>query len=151
MVAGFFDSCKRSKNYQEQVLEFNSSLNESDTLKMLELCDQCMDYLKAKDFNSALGMLHEYDAKSQSVSPISEETANVYRHRFNIFPVLDYTRVSYTFMLEGLNDVKYEVIFAEEENPEENGLPKTYFMFNPVKVGGQWYLCVKQSDQSFSS
>lgn len=151
MVAGMFNACnKGSKNFHEQVLEFNSSLSESDTTQMLDLCDRCMEYLKSNQVESALGMLYEYDDEDQSVAPLSEETLNSFRHRFSVFPVIDYNRISYTFLLEGLNDVKYEIIFAEEEHPEINGVPKTYFMFNPVKVDGQWYLCVKRSDQGFS-
>ena len=43
---------------------------------------------------------------------------------------------------------KANIIFADEEHPEVNGVPKTSFMFNPVKVDGQWYLTVKRADQN---
>jgi hypothetical protein len=45
-------------------------------------------------------------------------------------------------MLEGCNDVKYEVTFATAE--QTGGQPATImFMFNPVKIDGEWKLCVK--------
>jgi hypothetical protein len=64
--------------------------------------------------------------------------------------VLDYKCVETTFMEEGLNNVKYEFVFALEDNPQENGLPRTALMFNPVKVGGVWHLTIKRPDQRLS-
>ena len=49
-----------------------------------------------------------------------------------------------SFTESGLNDAKYEVQFG----PDEAGAPKTAYMFNPVKVDGQWYLCVKGANQA---
>jgi hypothetical protein len=62
---------------------------------------------------------------------------------------LRYERDYYSVMLEGLNDVRYKIWFAEEDNTAENGEPVTKMMFNPVKFDGQWYLCVKGHDQGF--
>lgn len=143
-----FDACKE-KNVvpPAPVNEFQAGLNEQDTLTMLKICDDCMELLKSGDVETVVSQLHEYDDSTQTVTPISDDAANSFRRRLKIFPVKDFHRVSYKFFEEGLNDVKYEVIFAEEEHPEQNGVPKTFFMFNPVKVNGQWYLCVKQGDQ----
>ena len=68
---------------------------------------------------------------------------------FRIFPVVDYELVYYSFQLEGINDVKYKIIFAQEENVAENGEAATALMFNPVKVDGSWYLTVKKAGQKF--
>jgi hypothetical protein len=101
-----------------------------------------------KDIEGALAMLKEYDDSTKTVSDLSAETRQRYTRLFTLFPVLKYSLSNYTFMMEGLNDVKYEVIFAEESNPEVNGEPKTFFMFNPVRVDDQWYVTVKRGDQS---
>lgn len=141
-------SCnQKSKSQFEQKEEFRESLNKQDTVQMLKLADDCMELLMHKNINGALDMLNEYDDSTNSVTTLSEQTRANYLRIFNMFPVLKYQRVSYSFMLEGLNDVKYDVIFAEEEHPEINGVPKTSFMFNPVKIDGQWYLTVKRADQ----
>ena len=129
------------------VNELQSELNNEDTLTMLKICDSSMELLKGGDIESVISQLYEYDDSTKSVTPISDESARRFRRRLQVFPVHDYKRVSYKFFEQWLNDVKYEVIFAEEKHPEVNGVPKTFFMFNPVKVDGQWYLCVKQADQ----
>ena len=127
--------------------EFRNSLTEADTLQMLSLSDSCMMLLQNKDLEGAMSMLYEYDDSTRQVLPLSEDTRRRYQRLFSMFPVLSYQRMTYTFVLEGLNDVGYDVIFAEEEHPEENGVPKTSFMFNPVRVEGTWYLTVKRGDQ----
>lgn len=106
--------------------------------------------LQQKNIDGALSMLCEYDDSTGQVSPLSDATRARYQRLFTMFPVLSFQRSKYSFMLEGLNDVKYEVVFAEEEHPEINGVPKTSFMFNPVRVDGTWYLTVKRADQEFS-
>jgi hypothetical protein len=145
----FICSCKDKKVVipAPQVNEFQIGLNNQDTLEMLQLCDNCMEQLKAGDIDGVVSNLYEYDDSMKSVSLIGDEAEFRFRRQLQVFPVLDYKRVSYKFFDEGLNDVKYEIVFAEEKNPEVNGVPKTFFMFNPVKVDGKWYLCVKQRDQ----
>lgn len=129
---------------------FQASLNEEDTLQMLRLTDECMEFLKNKNIDGALAMLYEYDDSTHQVSPLSDETRIRYERLFSMFPVLSYQRQFFKFMSEGLNDVKYEVIFAEESHPEKNGVPKTSFMFNPVKVDSVWYITVKRPDQEIT-
>ena len=129
------------------VNEFTTNLSDKDTLDMLKICDDCMELLKAGEIDAVVSNLYDYDDSLKTVTPISEDAARRFRRQIMIFPVHDYRRVSYKFFSEGLNDVKYEVIFAEQDKPEVNGEFKTYFMFNPVKVDGKWHLCVKQSDQ----
>ena len=63
----------------------------------------------------------------------------------------NFERVSYSFQLEGCNDVKYKVKFAESDNVEETGEFKTMYMFNPVKIDGTWYLTVKRPGQDFDT
>lgn len=145
-------SCgNKQKTQQQESQEFREALTEADTAMMLQKCNECMDLLQKKDIEGALAMLKEYDDSTKTVSDLSAETRQRYTHLFTLFPVVKYTLTNYTFMLEGLNDVKYEVIFAEESNPEVNGEPKTSFMFNPVRVDDQWYVTVKRGDQAIHS
>ncbi len=109
---------------------------------MLSLCDSCMELLKNNEMGRALDMLCEYDDSTKEINPLSDQGRQIYSKKFSFFPVLDYGRSYYSFQLEGLNDVKYEVTFRE--GPD--GRQKTAYMFNPVRVEGKWYLCVKNAD-----
>lgn len=129
---------------------FINSLSNEDSVQMMKLCDDCMNLLKQREIESAVNMLCEYDDSTKSVLPLSDEARVRYMRLFTLFPVLDYNCTEITFMDEGLNNVKYEFVFALEENPAENGVPKTALMFNPVKVDGVWYLTVKRPDQKIS-
>lgn len=116
---------------------------------MLKLSNDCMELLKAKKIDNALSMLYEYNDSTKEVTPLSEKSRKRYERMFHIFPVLDYKMEYYSFQLEGVNDVKYRIIFGQEDQPDVNGEAATALMFNPVKVDGNWYLTVKTADQSF--
>ena len=123
LVAGIMGmaSCNSKKESREQkVEEFRSELTKEDTVAMLHICDQAMKDLKAK-----------------------------YRRLFTMFPVLEYERKYYSFQLEGCNDVKYEVVFATAEQAGTEEPAKTAYMFNPVRINGEWKLCVKTADDEF--
>lgn len=141
-------SC-RNKTTQEKTEDFTSSLTSADTTQMLKLGNDCMELLKAKKIDNALSMLYEYNDSTKEVTPLTPQARKRYERMFRIFPVVDYELVYYSFQLEGINDVKYKIIFAQEENVAENGEAATALMFNPVKVDGSWYLTVKKAGQKF--
>lgn len=145
-----FASCKE-KSRVDKMEEFRSELNQQDTLTMLKLCDDCMNSLKAGKIDQVIASLYEYNDTTEEVTPLTPATEKSYRKKFKIFPVLDFERVSYSFQLEGCNDVKYKVKFAESDNVEETGEFKTMYMFNPVKIDGTWYLTVKRPGQDFDT
>lgn len=134
--------CKEKTRVQK-VKDFRNELTKEDTVQMLKLSDQCMELLKAQKTNEALSMLYEYDSEKSEILPLSNETKKRLERQFKIFPVLEYERDYFSFLLEGVNDVRYRIKFAEEENPEKNGECITRFMLNPVKVDGSWYITVK--------
>ncbi len=140
-----FFSCGKKQPRDERA-EFRSSLTKEDTTQMLALCDRCMETLKAGRTDEALAMLHLYDDSTRTVLPLSEQKQRELRRTFKLFPVVNYSLVYYTFTTQGLNDVKYSVEFFEKPagDPTPNSIG---FMFNPVKVDGQWYLTVKEADQ----
>ena len=114
---------------------------------MLKLCDDAMKELKAKNIDKVLASLYEYTDSTEDLKPLSEELKKKYRNQFQIFPVMEYERKYYSFQLEGCNDVKYEVTFATAEQTGTGQPAKTAFMFNPVKINGEWKLCVKTADE----
>ena len=146
LVAGIMGmvSCNSKKESREQkVEEFRSELTKEDTVAMLHICDQAMKDLKAKKIDKVLASLYEYTDSTQEIKPLTDKTKKEYRNKFKLFPVLSYSRLYYSFQLEGCNDVKYEVTWATKEQAGTSEAPKTSFMFNPVKIDGTWKLCVK--------
>ena len=142
IVLVLFAACKGETKTSSQI--YQEGLTAQDSTIMLQKCDSCMQLLSEGKIDKALAMLVEYDDSLQQVSPLSEETRASYMRKFTLFPVLKYNLVYISFTESGLNDAKYEVQFG----PDEAGAPKTAYMFNPVKVDGQWYLCVKGANQA---
>ena len=137
---------KNKKSREEQIEDFRSMLTASDTTQMLQICDNAMELLKGKKIDEVIASLYEYNDSTEELKPISEELKKRMKNQFRMFPVLDYERKYYSFMLEGCNDVKYEITFATAE--QAGGKPATtMFMFNPVKVDDEWKLCVKTQDK----
>ena len=138
-------SCKsnKEKTTAEEIYEFRSQLTQEDSLTMIKLCDEAMELLKNKKFEQVLASLYEYDDSTKEVKPLSELTKKKYLKTFELFPVLEYRRKYFSFMLEGCNDVKYEVVFATADQAGTPEPPKTAYMWNPVKIDGTWKLCVK--------
>ena len=138
--------CNSKKSREEQIEDFRSMLTASDTTQMLQVCDNAMELLKGKKIDEVIASLYEYNDSTEELKPISEELKKRMKNQFRMFPVLDYERKYYSFMLEGCNDVKYEITFATAE--QAGGKPATtMFMFNPVKVDDEWKLCVKTQDK----
>lgn len=145
-----FSSCsEKKKSYTQQEMEYRDGLTKEDTTQMLKLADGCMELLKNKNIDGAIAMINEYNDSTNEILPLSDKTKQSLQKRYKMFPVLSYEREYYSFMLEGANDVRYNVKFAEESDPERNGNPITKFMFNPVKKDGIWYLCVKSEHDDF--
>jgi hypothetical protein len=137
---------KNKKSREEQIEEFRSMLTASDTTQMLQVCDNAMELLKGKKIDEVIASLHEYNDSTEELTPLSEEMKQRMKVQFQRFPVLAYEREYFSFMLEGLNDVKYRITFRTAE--QNGGEPATtMFMFNPVKVGDEWKLCVKTMDK----
>ena len=137
-------ACKsKPKTREEQIKEFRSELTSQDTAAMLRICDDAMEQLKAKKIDQVIANLYEYDDSTKAISKLSEKMDKRLRRQFKMFPVLDYKRQYFSFMLEGCNDVKYAITFATAEQAGTKEAPVTMFMFNPVRVDGEWKLCVK--------
>lgn len=144
-----FASCgnkqKKEQTREDMIEEFRAELTLEDTTQMLTLCDNLMEQLKAKNYSEVLGSLYLYDDSTHEVSALSENIQKRYERKFKMFPVLDYKRQYYSFMLEGCNDVKYEVTFATAEQTGDKPAT-TMFMFNPVKIDGEWKVCLKNPE-----
>ena len=125
--------------------DFTNSLSSSDTTRVLALGTELLDSLKAGNVQWAVETLCEMDSTG-NVGPLSEQKREMLMRRFERFPVKDYELDYYVFSLSSLNDLKYRTYFVE---PDENGNggASMALMFNPVKDGNDWYLCLKESNQ----
>lgn len=154
IVSVVFTSCKKGNgtvSREDQIEQFRSELTEKDTTEMLSICDQAMDLLKQRKIDDVIASLYEYNDSTKELKPLSASLSKRYQRQFTLFPVLDYERQYYSFMLEGCNDVKYLVTFATTEQTGTGQPATTMYMFNPVKVDGEWKLCVKTSSDGFDT
>ena len=142
-------ACGRKETVSEAE-QFRSELTREDTTQMLALCGQCMETLKQGKIDEALSQMRLYNDSTRTVSPLSAEKQAELRRTFRLFPVIDYKLDYYSFDVEGRNDVKYSIEFFKKENPDDPTPNTIGFMFNPVKVDGQWYVTVKEADQDFN-
>lgn len=150
----FLFSCKGRNNTdsrESRVEQFRSGLTVKDTTEMLTLCDNAMEMLKQKKIDDVIASLFEYNDSTRELKPLSEKLIKRYTKQFTMFPVLDYERQYFSFMLEGCNDVKYQVTFATAEQTGTDNPATTMYMFNPVKINGEWKLCVKSASDEIDT
>lgn len=126
-----------------EIDEFRNSLSSSDTTRVMQLCNECMTLLKDQKIDEALGML--YVTTNGDVQRLPAELLASQKSKFTMMPVLNYELESMNFATESNNDIKYCVYFDEED---KNAM--TFFMFNPVKVGEDWYLTIKTADEAIN-
>ena len=141
-------SCKNQPKSEEEtrsekIEQFRAQLESDDTTTVLRLCDNAMNMLMNKQYDEVISSLYEYTDSTKEVKPLSSETAAKYLRKFKMYPVMRYERKYYSFQLEGCNDVKYDVIFASGESAGTSTPAIIGYMFNPVKIDGEWRLCVK--------
>ena len=146
-----FTCCKsdKPKTRIDMVEEFRSGLTNEDSLTVVRMCDNAMDMLMNKQYDEVLASLHEYSDSTKEVKPLSSQTAEKYLRKFKMFPVMRYERKYFSFQLEGCNDVKYDVIFASGKDAGINKPAVIGYMFNPVKLDGEWHLCVKTENDFY--
>lgn len=140
-------SCKNTKSntfrtYEMAETEFLASLTSTDTLAVLALGANFMDALKTGNMEvefSELCVLHR-----DTLYKVSDESLNMLRDRFTTVPATDYSLVSYSFSTPGNNDLSYRYVTSGKVGSG----PAFKIMFNPVKVGSQWYLTLKDGNMS---
>lgn len=138
---------EKPRTFDDAVSEFTTTLSEADTTRVLSMAAEVLDSLKAGNVEWSLNAMSEVDSTG-TVRPLGGETRERMERRFRNFPVMDYELDYYDFSLPGLNDLKYRTYFKSRSADADGGsAPAMALMFNPVKKGGEWYLCVKTSAQ----
>ncbi|WP_373731126.1 hypothetical protein, partial [Bacteroides heparinolyticus] len=150
MLMGIIASCNGKKNDKAETPEeakeiFATTLTAADTTEVVGLANQCMDLLKENKTEEALKMIFVMNEEGEPV-PVSGEQKQKLNGKFKLFPVLEYELVNFSFASEENNDMRYKIIFDKSGDvPASIG-----FMFNPVRIDGNWYLMLKESDQEIN-
>lgn len=138
-------SCKNTnsfRTYEMAEQEFRSSLTLRDTLTVFLLGANFMDALKAGNLEVELDELCVLDGNT--LYKLADESKDMIRDRFAGVPVTDYSIASYNFSTPGVNDLSYRYVTSGEVGKG----PAFKIMFNPVKVGNNWYLTLKDGSMS---
>lgn len=131
------------KTAKDAEIEFTSGLTASDTAAVLNMTDTFMSLVKEDRVEEAVSMI---TVLSQGVvyKPADEYFVELV-NRFRGMKIASYQLYKYYFTTEGNNDVCY----ITESEPQQNGQSMTVKVtFNPLNVDGQWYLALKDGNQS---
>ncbi len=125
-------------SYEDVEQQFQSSLTDEDSTKVLMLTDAFMQMLKNGSIDLAVEQVNTiYEGKLYKAS---DDYMEELRTRFNAFPVVDYELVRFSFSTQANNDVCYRYYFDETHTMK--------LVFNPVKIDGEWFIALKDGDQS---
>lgn len=110
---------------------------DKDTLEVIELTTQYLEFLKNKEFDQALQMIHH--VKGDSVFAITEREKQELQKQYKLFPVLSYKIEGYTFTDIYHNEITYSIEFFEKKSDKD--IPNTMrFTLQPKRINAVWYL-----------
>lgn len=132
------DSAKQSDSGKSAHELFVSGLSAADSANVLSLCDQFFASLKAGEMDKAFGMLSEVDSTGTLISLNADQVASLQR-RFTMFPVCDYSLKEFTLGDNCDNVCSYSIKISPEDNS------RISFALNPVMIGGNWHLTVRNA------
>ena len=122
--------------------EFRSSLTAHDTLAVLALGANFMDAVKYGNLEVELQDLCVL--YGDTLYKVSDKSLNMLRDRFTGAPITDYSFASMSFSTPGNNDLSYRYVTSGTVGSG----PAFKMMFNPVKIGQNWYLTLKDGSMS---
>lgn len=140
-LAGCSGKEKKTEDHSRRPM---MTLEQRDTAQVFELTKSFLESLKANDIDKAVSMLYFLDADRQVV-PLPDSLVELQKVVFRTFPVLNYKIESIIFNTETDSQVKYTVEFFEKKpgDPRPN---TTSFFIKPMRVKGQWYLTMYDSN-----
>lgn len=119
-------------------------LEQRDTVEVFNLTKNFLELLKSKDIDKAVSMLYFLDA-DKAVVPLPDSLVERQKMVFRTFPVLNYKIDSIIFNTETDSQVKYTIEFFEKQ-PGDTRPNTTSFFIKPMRVNGQWYLTMYDSN-----
>lgn len=142
-------SCNRSskapvyRTHLDAENEFVASLSASDTTAMLGLTDKFMSLVKDGYVVDAVNMITVLS--NSVVYKPSDNYFDELVNRFSSMQIASYNLAGYYFTTEGNNDVCYQTVSKSVNGREPKNVKVT---FNPIKVDGEWFLTLKDGNQS---
>lgn len=122
----------------------NMTLEQRDTTEVYQLTKSFLELLKAKEIDKAVSMLYFLDA-DREVVPLPDSLVERQKSVFRMFPVLNYKIESIIFNTETDSQVKYTVEFFKKQ-PGDTRPNTTSFFIKPMRVNGQWFLTMFDSN-----
>lgn len=118
---------------------FEMQRTHTDTLATLYLTKKYLNFLQENQLDSAMSML--YEAKGDTVVPMSDENKAKVLEQLKQFPVLSYEIDRLEMRKEDDTQVYYTITWFEKEddNPMQNTLQ---CVINPLRYGYYWYLTI---------
>lgn len=130
-------SCTGCSGKGEKAKDTIPTFVKADTVEVLNMVEMYLEYVKNKEYDKAIEMLH--DITNDSVAPLSAEMESKVREEQKVFPVLSYKRDTMTFINEHRVEVTYDVEFFERDTTTD--IPNTVKMtFSPQRINATWYL-----------
>lgn len=140
-----FVSCSKKTDRKDAVAGAPMmTLDGRDTTAVYGLTKQFLELLKAEKVDEAVSMLYFLDGEGQIV-PLPDTLAERQRMVFRAFPVLNYKIDSIIFSTETDSQVKYTIEFFKKQ-PGDTRPNTTSFYIKPMRVKGQWYLTMFDSN-----
>lgn len=122
----------------------NMTLVQRDTTEVYQLTKSFLELLKTKEIDKAVSMLYFLDA-DREVVPLPDSLVERQKSVFRMFPVLSYKIESIIFNTETDSQVKYTVEFFKKQ-PGDTRPNTTSFFIKPMRVNGQWFLTMFDSN-----
>lgn len=120
--------------------DFLSTLTFRDTLAVLLLGQNFMDALKAGSIDHELSELCV--VYQDTLYKVSDEYLLELRDLYGHTSVADYALAGYSFSTPGINDLQYRYVSSGKVGAG----PAFSITFNPVKVGDNWFLTIKNGN-----
>ena len=132
---------------QSEGEEYLSSLTKADTASLLSIADSCMTLLVTGEYEKALAGVGYVDG--ETIEAMTPEMIARTVMSFKSLGVYGFERSGYELVLSDRNTVSYRLkIGGPSSVPSTSSgtavVPTTGFAFNAYRIGGQWYLTLKQ-------
>lgn len=136
-ITACLGSCSGGPSDAKEATDTIPTFVKADTMEVLDLVEQYLDYVKNNEYDAALAMLNVIE--NDSVKPLDEKMKASIRMQQQVFPVLDYQVEEMEFVHEHSVRVTYAIEFLKKE-PGSNIPNMMRLSFAPQRINATWYL-----------
>lgn len=132
-------ACKKTKGEQYVGKDTDPIFCRKDTAEIVRLTTTYLEYLKNKEFDKAIQMLHHI--QNDTVLALNETEREKMEQLYQLFPILSYEIDGYYFNGIHNTEVAYSIEFFEKKEGDKR--PNTLnFRLNPQRIKDVWYLSI---------